>query len=97
MGGREAAIRVLDQVQVLDQKIATPGPVAEQRTDLVERLWVDLAAPRRAPRTVAPSRPGSLIIGPRVHAGILLKARRAGFIDQKQAPNHHQSIEIIYQ
>ena len=96
MGGREAAVRVLDQMQVLDQEIAPPWPVAEQRAHLVERLRVDLAALGRTPRAVAPSRPGGLIVGPRVHAGILLKVRRAGFIDQKQAPNCHQSIEILY-
>ena len=96
MGGREVAVFVLDQMQVLDQEIAPPRPVAEQRAHLVEGLRVDLAALGRSPRAVAPSRPGRLIVGPRVHAGILLNVRRAGFIDQKQAPNCHQSIEILY-
>jgi hypothetical protein len=96
MGGREVTVFVLDQMQVLDQEIAPPWPVAEQRTHLVECLRFDLAALGRTPRAVAPSRPRGLIVGPRVHAGILLKVTRAGFIDQKQAPNCHQSIEFFY-
>ena len=37
-------ILVLDQVQMLDQEIAPPRPVAEQKLDLVRRRRVDLAA-----------------------------------------------------
>jgi hypothetical protein len=81
---------------VLDQEITPPRAVAEQRAHFVEGLQVDLAALGGPPRAVSPARPGRLIVGPRVHTGILLNARRAGFIDQKQAPNCHQSIEILY-
>ena len=42
MRGREMAVAVLDQVQVLDQQIAPARPVAEQRLHLLERLVVDL-------------------------------------------------------
>ena len=94
MRGGEIAVRVLDQMQMLDQEIAPARAVAEQRAHLVERLRVDLAALGRTSRAVAPSRPGSLIVGPRVHAGILLKAEERDVVDQKQAPNYHQSIEI---
>ena len=46
MRGRDLAIFVLDQVQVLDQEIAPPRPVAEQQLDLVGGGRVDLAALR---------------------------------------------------
>ena len=44
MGRREVAEAVLDQVQVLDQEIATPGPALEQRPDRLEGRGIDLAA-----------------------------------------------------
>ena len=40
-------IGVLDQVQMLDQEVAPPRPVAEQKRDLVRGLGIDLAALRR--------------------------------------------------
>ena len=46
MRRRDLAILVLDQVQVLDQEIAAPRPVAEQKLDLVGGGRVDLAALR---------------------------------------------------
>ena len=46
MRRRDLAIFVLDQVQVLDQEIAAPRPVAEQKLDLVGGGRVDLAALR---------------------------------------------------
>jgi hypothetical protein len=46
MRGRDLAVRVLDQVQMLDQEIATPWPVAEQQLDLVRSRRVDLPALR---------------------------------------------------
>ena len=46
MRRRDLAIFVLDQVQVLDQEIAAPRPVAEQKLDLVGGGGVDLAALR---------------------------------------------------
>ena len=42
MRGGEIAVLVLDQMQMLDQQIAPALALAEQRTDLVERLWLDL-------------------------------------------------------
>ena len=53
MRAGNVAVPVLDQVQVLDQQIAPPRPVAEQRAHLVERLRIDLAALRRARRSAA--------------------------------------------
>jgi hypothetical protein len=44
---------VLDQVQVLDQKVAPPRTLAQQRAHLVERPRVDLAALGCAARTAA--------------------------------------------
>jgi len=38
------AIRVLNAVQELDQQIAPPGRVAQQRSDFGERERIDLAA-----------------------------------------------------
>jgi hypothetical protein len=42
MGGGNLAIGVLDQVQVLDQQIAPPRPIAKQRLDLLRGPGVDL-------------------------------------------------------
>ena len=47
MRGRDLVILVLDQVQMLDQEIAAPRPVAEQKLDLVRGGGIDLAALRR--------------------------------------------------
>ncbi len=47
MRGRDLAIFVLDQVQVLDQEIAPPRPIAEQQLDFVGGGGVNLAALRR--------------------------------------------------
>ena len=44
MRRRDLVILVLDQVQVLDQEIAPPRPVAEQKLDLMGGRGVDLAA-----------------------------------------------------
>ena len=44
MRGRDLVIFVLDQVQMLDQEIAAPRPVAEQKLDLVGGGGVDLTA-----------------------------------------------------
>ena len=44
MGGGNLAILVLDQMQILDQQVATPRPVAEQQFDLVRGGRVDLAS-----------------------------------------------------
>ena len=60
--GRQMAVLVLDQVQVLDQQIAPARAVAEQRADLVERLRIDLPALGRAARAVARGRLGRLAI-----------------------------------
>ena len=46
MRGRNLVIFVLDQVQVLDQEVAPPRPIAEQKLDLVGGGGVDLAALR---------------------------------------------------
>ena len=43
MGGGNLVIAVLDQMQMLDQEIAAPRPVAEQQLDLVRGLGIDLA------------------------------------------------------
>ena len=41
MRGGEMAVAVLDEMQVLDQEIAPPRPVAEQRAHLVERRRIE--------------------------------------------------------
>ncbi len=37
MRGREVAVLVLNQMQMLDQQVAAARPVAQQRLDLVQR------------------------------------------------------------
>src|SRR5262245_33578418 len=59
MRGGEMAVSVLNEMQMLDQEIAPARRIAEQRTHLIERSRVDLAALRRlaraafSPRAVA--------------------------------------------
>jgi hypothetical protein len=73
-------------MQVLDQEIAPPWPLAEHRAHLVECVGVDLAALGRTSRAVAPSRPGRLIVGPRVHAGILLNSEERDLSIKNKPP-----------
>ena len=42
MSGRDLVIFVLDQVQIFDQEVAPPRPVAEQLLDLVRGGGIDL-------------------------------------------------------
>ena len=42
--GREAAVVVLDLVQMLDQQVLAPGLVSQQRADLCLRRWLHLPA-----------------------------------------------------
>src|SRR5262249_29539605 len=51
MRGREMAVAILDEMEVLDQEIASALAVSEQRSDLVERARIDLAAFRRLGRS----------------------------------------------
>ena len=44
MAVRELAVAVLDQVEVLDQQVAPPRPLAEQRAHLGQRRRLDRAA-----------------------------------------------------
>ena len=44
MGGRDLVIAVLDEMQELDQEVAADRLTGEQRLDLGERLWIELAA-----------------------------------------------------
>src|ERR1700732_2040302 len=44
MGGGNLAIFALDEVQMLDEKIAPPRPVAEKKLDLMRSRRVDLAS-----------------------------------------------------
>ena len=53
MRGRQMAVPVLDQMQMLDQEIAPPRPRAQQRAHLVERARIDLPALGGAPRPAA--------------------------------------------
>ena len=52
--GRQAAVRVLDAVQVLDQQVRAPRRVAEQRADLGERRRDRRARPFGVARTLRP-------------------------------------------
>ncbi len=50
MRGREVAVRVLDQVQMLDQQVAPPRPLAQKALHLGQRRLVELPPlGRRAP------------------------------------------------
>jgi hypothetical protein len=51
MRGREVAVLILDEMQVLDQQIAAARTVQQQVPDFLERLRIDLAALGRARRT----------------------------------------------
>ena len=65
MRGREMAVAVLNQMQMLDQEIAPALAVAEQRAHLLERPRIDLAAfGRRAAGCAAQS---SAIVGSGIH------------------------------
>ena len=44
VGRGNLVIFVLDEVQMLDQEVAPPRPVAEQKRDLFSGLGIDLAA-----------------------------------------------------
>src|SRR5207245_9737516 len=66
MGGREMAVAILNEVQMLDQKIAPALAIAQQRSHLRQRLRLDLTAFGRLARAVAPPQ-SSAIVGPCVH------------------------------
>ena len=55
MRGREMAVAILNEMQILNEQIAPPFALAEQRTDFRKRLRIDLAAFWRA-RPPAPRR-----------------------------------------
>src|ERR1700682_6420238 len=44
VGRRNLVPSVLDEVQIFDQQVAPPRPVAQQKRNLFSRLWIDLAA-----------------------------------------------------
>src|SRR5579864_3453717 len=50
MRGRQMTVMVLNEMQMLDQKIAPPRPVGEQGLDVGGRMRIDLAALGRARR-----------------------------------------------
>src|SRR5215831_15558215 len=70
MRGGEIAVAVLDQMEVLDQEIATARPVGQQCAHLVERSRVDLPAFRRLAWPVAPAQ-SSTVVDARVHLNAL--------------------------
>jgi hypothetical protein len=41
MGRRNAAVAILDFVEMLDQEIACPRCITEQSLDFGQRLWID--------------------------------------------------------
>ena len=53
--GREAAVVVLDPVQMLDQQIAAPGRIAQQSTDFFLRRGIDLPALLGIARSATPA------------------------------------------
>ena len=57
MRGREMAVAVLDQMQMLDEKVAAAFTVAEQRPHLLKRLRIDLTAFRGPRRPASPGAP----------------------------------------
>jgi len=60
---------------MLDQEIAPALALAQQRAHLNQRLRLDLASLGRFARAVAASQT-SVIVGARVHVGILLKPQK---------------------
>ncbi len=69
---RKVAILVLDQVQMLDQQIATPGPVAQKRLNLGQGLVVQLPALGRVTPLAAAGFPD-----PRLAASFLVERAHA--------------------
>src|SRR5215218_344647 len=59
MRGREIAVAVLNEMQVLNQKITPARLLAEQRAHLIKRLRLDLPPLRRARRP--PTAAGRLV------------------------------------
>src|SRR5215207_2338621 len=53
MPGVQASVMILDEVKVLDQKVALPRSIAEQRAHLVLRPRIDLAPFREFARPPA--------------------------------------------
>ena len=60
MSCREAAEAILNQMQMLDQQIASTRPVTEQQKHLVAGFWLDLAASRG--RAGSSCVPGHLLV-----------------------------------
>ena len=55
------AILILNEMQVLDQKIATARPIGKKPTDFDQCLWIDLTSFRGTGGRRRPSRPVGLL------------------------------------
>ena len=66
MGGREVVIGVLDEMEMLDQKVAPARTITQQRPDLGQRLGVELTALGLGPSALAPGA-GVAASLPRLH------------------------------
>jgi hypothetical protein len=68
---------VLDEMEMLDQKIAAARPVGQERLNFIKRLGVDLAAlrGRRRPAAAAPSG-WRMLARSNIHFGTFLDGRK---------------------
>ncbi len=74
MPRRNGVVAVLDQVQIFDEEVVAPGPVAEERPDLLERFGIELAPLGEAPRTLARAGMSCRPVGTAIARGLLLHA-----------------------
>ena len=81
MRRRDLAILVLDPMQMLDQEIAPPRQVAEQKLDLMRGRRVDLAALRRRFGPL-PSRAGVLELANFLYVVVDHRISTLSYLDQ---------------
>src|SRR5262245_722889 len=97
MRGGEIAVLILNEMQMLDQKIAAAWPVCQKGANFVERLRVDLATFRCARWTAAAA--GFFGTRPRriLHVHRLTSARFEAVLKTRQSRDRYGSIGNFYQ
>jgi hypothetical protein len=73
MASRNLMVLVLNEMQMLDQEITPPWPVAEQEFNLVRGNWIDLSALGRrlgAPASLAGMLEGADLVHVMTHGNV---------------------------